>query len=104
MGVSSQEGRPQCQKQHLGDSLFRLGSHFEVFQVIRKSVGGLTLLRSGKCGAEKSEVIGGLGDGLGGVEREAEIAFGVAPGIIGFAGLLMSIVGKKDGAEFVSGS
>ena len=57
----------------------------------------------GERDAEKSKVVGGLGDGLGGVEREAEIAFGVAPEVIGFAGFLVAVIGKEDGAEFVSG-
>lgn len=53
--------------------------------------------------AERSKVVGGVGDGLGRVEREAEIALGVAPEVIGFAGLLVAFIGKEDGAEFVSG-
>ncbi len=47
-----------------------------------------------------SIVVGGLRDGLGGVEREAEVAFWVAPGILRFAWLLMAVVGGESGAEF----
>ena len=39
-------------------------------------------------------------DGLGGVEREAEVAFWVAPGILRFAWHLMAVVGGESGAEF----
>jgi len=48
-----------------------------------------------------SVVIGGLGDGLGGVEWEAEVAFGATPGIFGFAGFLMAVIGGEGGAEFI---
>ena len=44
-----------------------------------------------------SVVIGGLGDGLGGVEWEAEVAFGVTPSIFGFAGFLMAVIGGEGG-------
>jgi len=44
---------------------------------------------TGVSALQKSEVIGGWAEGLGGVEREAEVAFGVAPGIVAFAGILM---------------
>src|SRR6266853_5516991 len=50
---------------------------------------------------QASVVIGGLGDGLGGVEWEAEVAFGVTPGIFGFAGFLMAVIGGEGGAEFI---
>ncbi len=53
--------------------------------------------------SRRSIVVGGLGDGLGGVEWEAEVAFAVTPGILGFAGLLMAVVGGKGGAEFKGG-
>ena len=48
-----------------------------------------------------SVVIGGLGDGLGGVEWEAEVAFGMTPSIFGFAGFLMLVIGGEGGAEFI---
>ena len=48
-----------------------------------------------------SVVIGGLGDGLSGVEWEAEVAFGVTPDIFGFAGFLMAVIGGEGGAEFI---
>ncbi len=44
-----------------------------------------------------------MGNGLGGVEWEAEVALGVAPGVFGFAGLLVAVVGGEGGAEFKGG-
>ena len=40
---------------------------------------------------------------MGGVEWEAEVAFGVAPGVFGFAGFLVAVVGGEGGAEFKGG-
>ena len=45
--------------------------------------------------------MGGLGDGLSGVEWEAEVAFAVTPGIFGLAGFLMAVIGGEGGAEFI---
>lgn len=48
-----------------------------------------------------SIIVWGVGDGLRGVEWEAEVASWVAPGVFGFTGLLMAVVGDEGGAEFV---
>jgi hypothetical protein len=51
----------------------------------------------------RSVIVRSLGHGLGSVELEAEVAFGVTPGVFAFAGILMAVVGGEGGAKFIGG-